>query len=82
MSGATTANGAKLRAKNKMTFPRAASGLIERNNESASATVIAASPAVINACVRAKLKNGGRGGNPVNDSRDFLLERSPRVFTP
>jgi hypothetical protein len=46
--GASTAKGAKLIAKNKMTFERAASGLIDKNNESASETASAASPTTIN----------------------------------
>ncbi len=49
MNGAITANGAKLTAKNKSTRLRAASGLIDKNNESASATANAASPHAINA---------------------------------
>jgi hypothetical protein len=49
MNGAITANGAKLTAKNKSTRLRAASGLIDKNKESASATANAASPHAINA---------------------------------
>jgi hypothetical protein len=41
-------NGAMLTAKNKITLLRAASGDTDKNNESANAIVIAASPATIN----------------------------------
>jgi hypothetical protein len=49
MSGASKANGAMDIARNKMTCVRAASGLIDKNNESANDTAIIASPAIINA---------------------------------
>jgi hypothetical protein len=42
-----TTNGAKLKARNKSTLLRAASGLMERNSESANETASAASPATI-----------------------------------
>lgn len=44
INGATIANGAKLTAKNKSTRLRAASGLIDKNSESARAIANAASP--------------------------------------
>ena len=46
--GASTANGARLIAKNNMTFERAASGLIDKKSESANDTASAASPTTIN----------------------------------
>jgi hypothetical protein len=42
-----TTNGAKLNARNSSTLLRAASGLIDKNNESAKETASAASPATI-----------------------------------
>jgi hypothetical protein len=48
MSGASTANGARLIARNNNTRDRAASGLIDKNNESASEIASAASPAIMN----------------------------------
>jgi hypothetical protein len=41
------ANGAMLTARNKITLVRAASGLIDKKSESASANVIDVSPATI-----------------------------------
>jgi hypothetical protein len=43
----STTNGAKLNAKNNSTLLRAASGLMDRNSESAKETASAASPATI-----------------------------------
>ena len=63
-NGATTANGAMLTARNKITFVRAASGLIDKNKESASATVMAVSPATISECVFDKRPKGVATGNP------------------
>jgi len=48
MNGATIANGAKLTAKKSNTRLRAASGLIDKKSESASAIANAASPQAIN----------------------------------
>jgi len=65
MNGATSAKGAKLTSRYRRTLLRAASGLIEKNNDPASETTIATSPAVINACVLASRLNGetyGTGG--------------------
>jgi hypothetical protein len=42
-----TTNGAKLNARKNSTLLRAASGLIDRNSESANETARAASPATI-----------------------------------
>jgi hypothetical protein len=49
MNGAITANGARLIARNIKTLLRAASGLIDRNSESARAIANAASPHAVNA---------------------------------
>jgi hypothetical protein len=48
ITGASTAKGARLIAKNKSTFERAASGLIDKKSESANETASAASPITIN----------------------------------
>ena len=53
MSGATNRNGTKLIPRNMSTRPRAASASRLNSTESARATAIAASPAAIEACVRA-----------------------------
>ena len=53
MSGATNRNGTKLMPRNSSTRLRAASASRLNNTESASATAIAASPAAIDAWVRA-----------------------------
>lgn len=53
MSGATNRNGTKLIPRNSSTRLRAASASRLNNTESASATAIAASPAAIDAWVRA-----------------------------
>ena len=79
MSGDTTANGAKLSARKRTTFPRAASGLIDKNRELASATVIAASPAVIRTWVLASEKNNGRAGSPIDPA---LLDGRPLLTLP
>ena len=57
ISGASRRNGAKLRTRNSSTRSRAASGSIEKNSESARATTIAASPAIISAWVIARRRN-------------------------
>jgi hypothetical protein len=49
------ANGAMLTARNKITLFRAASGLIDKKSESASATVMAVSPATMREWVRVSL---------------------------
>jgi hypothetical protein len=49
MNGAITANGARLIAKNKRTLLRAASGLIDKNSESARAIANDASPHAMSA---------------------------------
>jgi hypothetical protein len=79
MSGDTTANGAKLSARKRTTFPRAASGLIDKNNELASATVIAASPADMNTWVLDSEKNSGRAGRPIEPA---LLDGRPLLTMP
>ena len=58
MNFAKIKNGAKLTAKNNSTRPRASPGVMDKNNESAKATAIEASPAAINACTRTKRVNG------------------------
>jgi len=58
ISGATSAKGAKLMRRYSNTLLRAASGLIEKNSDPASDTIIATSPAVIKACVRASRLKG------------------------
>jgi hypothetical protein len=49
INGAITANGARLIAKNKRTLLRAASGLIDKNSESARAIANDASPHAMSA---------------------------------
>ena len=58
MNFAKIKNGAKLTAKNNSTRPRASPGVIDRNNESARATAMVASPAAMRACTRTKRVNG------------------------
>ena len=58
MNFAKIKNGAKLTAKNNSTRPRASPGVIDRNNESARATAMVASPAAMRACTRTNRVNG------------------------
>ena len=58
MNFAKIKNGAKLTAKNSKTRPRASPGVIDKNNESARATAIAASPAAMRACTLTRRVNG------------------------
>ena len=76
MKGVTIENGARLSARKRITLPRAASGLIDKKSEFARATVIAASPAVINACVRVRTKRPDRGGNPTDSDSERAMRRS------
>ena len=57
ISGAISRNGAKLTTRKSRTCSRPSSGLIDRNFESARATTIAASPAIIAACVMLSRRN-------------------------
>ena len=63
--GASTAKGARLMAKNRMTFERAASGLIDKKSESAKETASAASPTTISTCTRDSRVRGLTGARPV-----------------
>ncbi len=57
ISGAMIRNGAKLMTRNSSTLLRAAPGSMLKNSESASATIIAVSPATIAACVADSRRN-------------------------
>jgi hypothetical protein len=74
MNGATIAKGAKLIAKNSSTRLRAASGLIDKNSESANAMAKADSPNAISECTRPRRLSGDAGARP-----DF--ERAIRLFS-
>ena len=74
INGATIANGAKLIAKNNSTRLRAASGLIDKNSESANAIANAASPHAMSECTRPRRLSGDAGARP-----DF--ERAIRLFS-
>lgn len=74
MNGAITANGARLIARNNRTLLRAASGLIDRKSESASAMANAASPQAVSACTRPSLLKGDAGVSPE-------LEIAMRLFS-
>ena len=74
MNGATIANGARLIAKNNSTRLRAASGLIDKNSESANAIANAASPHAMSECTRPRRRSGDAGARP-----DF--ERAIRLFS-
>jgi len=74
INGATIANGAKLIAKNSNTRLRAASGLIDKNSESANAIAKAASPHAMSECTRPRRRSGDAGARP-----DF--ERAIRLFS-
>jgi hypothetical protein len=57
INGAISRNGAKLTTRNSKTCSRPSSGLIDRNFESARATTIAASPAIMAAWVMLRRRN-------------------------
>lgn len=77
ISGATNKNGTKLIPRKSSTRLRAASASRLNSTESASATAIAASPAAIDACVRARRPNReltpGRGLTPLGGAGRRLL---------
>ena len=87
MSGATTANGAMVRTRYSATFVLAASGEIEKNNDPANAMAISASPAELNAWVRASRAKGSTwpeprcsGRHPPDGAADRLTQCGPRSF--
>src|SRR5437588_59203 len=57
-NGATTANGAMVRTRDKATRPRASLGDMPKNTDLASARVTRASPAALSRWVTASLENG------------------------
>ena len=69
-----------LTARNSKTFVRAASGLIDKNSESARATAIAVSPAVINECTRDSRWKGVVGGSPVPTTSRVLRVLATRRY--
>ena len=79
MNGAITANGARLTAKNSKTLLRAASGLIDKKSESASAIANAASPHAVSACTRPSRLSGDAGVSP---ELEIAMRLFSRIYSP
>ena len=79
MNGAITANGARLIARNIKTLLRAASGLIDRNSESARAIANAASPHAVSAWTRPSRLRGDAGVSP---DFEIAMRLFSRIYSP